>query len=111
MIAGNLPAAEQRILEIAIALASKPQLLLLDEPASGMNVPETASAMELIRSIQQMGTTVVIVEHNMKVIMQLCSRIAVLNQGIKIAEGTPQDISKNEEVISVYLGKRKERNA
>jgi branched-chain amino acid transport system ATP-binding protein len=111
MIAGNLPAAEQRILEIAIALASKPELLLLDEPASGMNVPEAASAMELIRSIQQSGTTVVIVEHNMKVIMQLCSRIAVLNQGVKIAEGPPQEISKNEQVISVYLGKRREKNA
>jgi len=111
MIAGNLPAAEQRILEIAIALASEPELLLLDEPASGMNVPEAASAMELIRSIQQSGTTVVIVEHNMKVIMQLCSRIAVLNQGVKIAEGPPQEISKNEQVISVYLGKRREKNA
>jgi len=110
-VARNLPAAEQRILEIAIALATKPELLLLDEPASGMNLPEAASAMELIRSIQQTGTTVVIVEHNMKVIMQLCSRIAVLNQGIKIAEGTPQEISKNEEVISVYLGKRREKNA
>jgi branched-chain amino acid transport system ATP-binding protein len=111
MIAGKLPAAEQRILEIAIALASKPDLLLLDEPASGMNVPEAASAMELIRSIQQTGTTILIVEHNMKVIMQLCSRIAVLNQGVKIAEGSPQEISRNEQVISVYLGKRREKNA
>lgn len=111
MIARNLPAAEQRILEIAIALASKPELLLLDEPASGMNVPEAVSAMELIRSIQQKGTTVVVVEHNMKVIMQLCSRIAVLNQGVKIAEGTPEEISKDEQVISVYLGKRREKNA
>jgi branched-chain amino acid transport system ATP-binding protein len=111
MVARNLPAAEQRILEIAIALAAKPKLLLLDEPASGMNLPEAENAMELIRSIQQTGTTVVIVEHNMKVIMQLCSRIAVLNQGIKIAEGTAEEISKNEEVISVYLGKRREKNA
>jgi len=111
VITRNLPAAEQRILEIAIALASKPELLLLDEPVSGMNVPEALSAMELIRSIQQMGTTVVIVEHNMKVIMQLCSRIAVLNQGVRIADGTPQEISKNDQVISIYLGKRKEKNA
>ena len=111
VLAKNLPAAEQRILEIAIALAAKPELLLLDEPASGMNLPEAESAMTLIRSIQQTGTTVVIVEHNMKVIMQLCSRIAVLNQGVLIAEGAPQEISRNEEVISVYLGKRREKNA
>ena len=111
LVSRNLPAAEQRILEIAIALASKPELLLLDEPASGMNAPEAISAMGLIRSIQQTGTTVVVVEHNMKVIMQLCSRIAVLNQGVKIAEGTPEEISKDEQVISVYLGKRRERNA
>jgi branched-chain amino acid transport system ATP-binding protein len=111
MIARNLPAAEQRILEIAIALAAKPELLLLDEPTSGMNLPEASSAMELIRFIQQKGITVVIVEHNMKVIMQLCSRIVVLNQGIKIAEGTPQEISKNDQVISVYLGKRRDKNA
>ena len=111
MIAKNLPAAEQRILEIAIALAAKPELLLLDEPASGMNLTEAAVTMQLIRSIQQKGTTVVIVEHNMKVIMNLCSRIVVFNHGTKIAEGTPKEISKNEEVISVYLGKRRERDA
>ena len=111
VLSKNLPAAEQRILEIAIALAAKPDLLLLDEPASGMNLPEAESAMTLIRSIQQTGTTVVIVEHNMKVIMQLCSRIAVLNQGVLIAEGAPQEISRNKEVIAVYLGKRREKNA
>jgi len=106
--ARTLSGGEQQMLTIARALMGSPKLLLLDEPASGMNVPEAASAMELIRSIQQSGTTVVIVEHNMKVIMQLCSRIAVLNQGVKIAEGPPQEISKNEQVISVYLGKRRE---
>jgi branched-chain amino acid transport system ATP-binding protein len=111
MLARNLSAAEQRILEIAIALAAKPELLLLDEPTSGMNLPEASRSMELIRFIQQKGITVVIIEHNMKVIMQLCSRIVVLNQGIKIAEGTPQEISKDEQVISVYLGKRREKNA
>ena len=111
MVARNLPAAEQRILEIAIALAAKPKLLLLDEPASGMNILEAARAMELVRSIQNTGVTVVVIEHNMKVIMQLCSRIVVLNEGIKIAEGAPEEISKNEEVISIYLGKRKEKNA
>jgi branched-chain amino acid transport system ATP-binding protein len=106
-VARNLPAAEQRILEIAIALAAKPKLLLLDEPASGMNILEAARAMELVRSIQKTGVTTVVIEHNMKVIMQLCSRIAVLNEGMKIAEGTPEEISKNKEVISVYLGKRR----
>jgi branched-chain amino acid transport system ATP-binding protein len=107
MAARNLPAAEQRILEIAIALAAKPKLLLLDEPASGMNILEAARAMELVRSIQNTGVTVVVIEHNMKVIMQLCSRIVVLNEGIKIAEGTPEEISENKEVISIYLGKRR----
>jgi len=111
MAAQNLPAAEQRVLEIAIALAAKPELLFLDEPTSGMNLQEAARTMELIQSIRQMGTTVVIVEHNMKVIMELCSRIVVLNQGIKIAEGTPEEIIMNEEVISVYLGKRRGKNA
>lgn len=111
MAARNLPAAEQRVLEIAIALAAKPELLLLDEPTSGMNLQEAARTMELIQSIRQMGTTVVIVEHNMKVIMELCSRIVVLNQGIKIAEGIPEEIIMNEEVISVYLGKRRGKNA
>ena len=101
---------KQRV-ALARALMTGSKLILLDEPASGMNLPEAESAMALIRSIQQTGTTVVIVEHNMKVIMQLCSRIAVLNQGVKIAEGTPQEISRNEEVIAVYLGKKREKNA
>ena len=111
MIVKNLPAADQRILEIAIALAAKPELLLLDEPASGMNLAEATGTMQLIRFIQQKGTTVVIVEHNMKVIMKLCSRIIVLNHGTIIAEGTPSEISKNKEVIAVYLGKRREKDA
>jgi len=110
MVAQNLPAAEQRILEIAIALAVKPELLLLDEPVSGMNIQETARVMELIQSIQQRGTTVVIIEHNMKVITELCSHIAVLDHGVKIAEGTPEEITNNKDVISVYLGKRRVGN-
>lgn len=110
MIAQNLPAAEQRILEVAIALAVKPELLLLDEPVSGMNLQETARVMELIRLIQQTGTTVVIIEHNMRVITELCSRIAVLDHGVKIAEGTSEEIINNKDVISVYLGKRRVGN-
>lgn len=111
MLAANLPAAEQRILEIAIGLSAKPELLLLDEPAAGMNLSEAFRAMELVRAIKQRGITVVIIEHNMKVIMQLCSRIVVLNQGTKIAEGTPQDISTNQEVIEIYLGKKRDEHA
>jgi len=107
MIARNLWAAEQRILEIAIALAARPELLLLDEPASGMNLAEAWRSMELIKLIQKNGTTMIIIEHNMKVIMQLCSRIVVLNEGTKITEGSPADVGNNEEVISIYLGTRK----
>jgi branched-chain amino acid transport system ATP-binding protein len=110
MLASNLPAAEQRILEIAIGLSAKPDLLMLDEPAAGMNLSEAFRAMELIRSVRQKGTTVMIIDHNMKVIMQLCSRIIVLNQGVKIAEGTPQKINANQEVVDVYLGKRRDEH-
>ena len=106
MLARNLPAAEQKTLAIAIAMAAKPELLMLDEPVSGMTPQEVAEQMKLIRSIQQNGTSVLIIEHNMKVIMGLCSRIMVLNQGSKIAEGTPEEVSKNEDVILAYLGKR-----
>lgn len=105
MLAMNLPAVEQRKLEIAIALAGEPNLLLLDEPAAGMNPEESVRLLGLIRSIQQMGITILIIEHNMRVIMRLCTRVAVINYGVKIAEGTPQEISNNDEVISVYLGR------
>lgn len=111
VVARNLPAAQQRMLEIAIAVTARPELLFLDEPASGMNLQEAARTKELIRSLQQMGLTTVIIEHNMKVIMEACSRIIVLNYGIKIAEGTPEEIANNQDVISIYLGKRREDNA
>jgi branched-chain amino acid transport system ATP-binding protein len=107
MIARNLWVAEQKILEIAVALAARPELLLLDEPASGMNLAEALRSMELIKLIQKSGTTIIIIEHNMKVIMQLCSRIVVLNEGTKITEGSPTEVGNNEEVISIYLGTRK----
>jgi branched-chain amino acid transport system ATP-binding protein len=107
ILAKNLPYGEQRILEIAIALGPDPDLLFLDEPVTGMNPTETASVMELIRSIQKGGRTIVIVEHNMRVVMGICSRIAVINFGTKIAEGNPEEIAHNDEVISVYLGTRK----
>jgi branched-chain amino acid transport system ATP-binding protein len=107
ILAKNLPFGEQRILEIAVALGAEPDLLFLDEPVTGMNPTETAGVMKLIRSIQSEGRTLVIVEHNMRVIMGICNRIAVISFGTKIAEGTPEEVAHNERVISVYLGTRK----
>jgi branched-chain amino acid transport system ATP-binding protein len=107
VVAKSLPGAEQRVLEIAIALAGKPKLLLLDEPAAGMNLQEATRIIELIRAIRQSGTTIMLVEHNMKVVVEVCSRIIVLDYGAKIAEGTPEEIANNQDVISIYLGKRK----
>jgi len=104
ILAKNLALGEDRKLEIAIALAGEPELLLLDEPAAGMNPEEAANLMSTVRSIQQAGITIVVIEHNMRVVMGLCTRIVVLDYGVKIAEGTPEEISENEKVISVYLG-------
>jgi branched-chain amino acid transport system ATP-binding protein len=105
-IVKKLSSGEQRSMEIAIALAAKPELLLLDEPAAGLNPEESKVLMSLIKSIQKEGITIGIIEHNMKVIMGTCNRIAVLDYGVKIAEGTPEEVAKNEKVISVYLGGR-----
>lgn len=101
----NLAYGEQRRLEIARALATDPLLLLLDEPAAGMNPQETISLMELVRQIRdQMGITILLIEHDMKVVMGISERVAVLNYGKKIAEGTPREVQNNEEVIRAYLG-------
>jgi branched-chain amino acid transport system ATP-binding protein len=100
----NLPYGEQRKLEIAIALASGPELLLLDEPAAGMNREESLKLMELIQRIRDQGTTVLLVEHDMKVVMGICERIVVLHYGEIIAEGSPAEISENRDVIKVYIG-------
>jgi branched-chain amino acid transport system ATP-binding protein len=105
MQAKNLPYGEQRELELAMALAAKPELLLLDEPATGMNPGETAKLMDLIRLLQKTGITLLVVEHNVRLVMGICTRIVVINFGVKIAEGTPNEIASNEEVISAYLGK------
>ncbi len=101
----NLPYGNQRKLEIARALAVGPEILLLDEPAAGMNPAETASLMELIKKINEDGLTIVVIEHDMKFIMNVCDRIAVLNNGIKICEGTPGYVQCDKQVIEAYLGK------
>lgn len=99
-----LPYGHQSALGIILALAVKPELLLLDEPATGMNEAEIQVVMDLINKIRDMGITIIVVEHNMKVIMGLCEHIMVVNFGKKIAEGSPREISQNREVIEAYLG-------
>jgi branched-chain amino acid transport system ATP-binding protein len=106
--AENLAYGQQRRLEIARALASKPRLLLLDEPAAGMNETETEELVYLIRKVQQRGITVLLIEHDMPLVMKLCDRITVLNFGKKLAEGTPEEIQNNQAVIEAYLGKEEE---
>jgi branched-chain amino acid transport system ATP-binding protein len=100
----NLSYGDQRKLAIAVALAGEPSLLLLDEPAIGMNPEETFHLMELIRMIRDRGTTVALVEHDMNVVMNISDRIIVFDFGKKIAEGTPTEIKENQKVIDVYLG-------
>ena len=103
--ATSLPHASQRKLCLAIALAVDPTLLLLDEPLAGMTADEVSSMLSVIRTLREKkGITCVIVEHNMKAIMRLCDRIAVINYGEKIAEGPPIEINKNPDVIEAYLG-------
>jgi ABC-type branched-subunit amino acid transport system ATPase component len=100
----GLPFGHQRYLEIARALATEPKLLLLDEPASGLDPTESQALGELILRIRDRGITVLLVEHNMDVAMEISDEIVVLNYGRNIAEGTPRQIQTNREVISAYLG-------
>ncbi len=102
----NLPHGHRRSLGIAMALAASPGLLMLDEPVGGMNPREKEEMTSLIGKIRQQGKTILIVEHNMRVVMSLCDRIIVLNFGNKIAEGTPAEIRNNPEVIMAYLGRK-----
>ena len=103
-LAKNLPHGHQRTLGIAMALAVRPRLLMLDEPVTGMNIDESQRIMALIKTIRDRGTTILLVEHNMRAVMGTCERIVVLNFGQKLAEGTPTAVSSNPDVIAAYLG-------
>jgi branched-chain amino acid transport system ATP-binding protein len=107
-VAGNLPYGEQRILEIGIALAAQPKMLLLDEPAAGLNHTETQVMMNLISRLRKEGITILLVEHDMKLVMGISDRIVVLNFGKKIAEGSPDEIKRNKDVITAYIGEKRD---
>ncbi len=103
-LAGNLAHGFQRVLGIAIALATEPRILMLDEPVAGMNATETANMRDVIESIHERGVTIMLVEHDMRTVMGLCKKITVLDFGEKLAEGDPEEIQNNEKVIEAYLG-------
>jgi len=103
-LAGNISQEAQKRVAIGMALATEPELLLLDEPTGGIPIEETEEIVNLIRKIRNLGTTICLIEHKMKVVMNLAERILVLNYGRKIAEGDPKEIRNNQEVIKAYLG-------
>jgi len=102
--AKNLSYGNQRLLEIARALATKPRFLVLDEPAGGMNDNETQALVRLIAQIRDRGVTVLLIEHDMNLVMRICERLVVLEHGLMIAQGTPEEIQKDQRVIDAYLG-------
>ena len=104
VLADSLAYGDRKKLSVALALSCKPEMLLLDEPAAGLNETETEEMADVLRTIKGQGITQVLIEHDMKFVMGLCDRIICLNSGRKIAEGTPQAMQRNEEVIRVYLG-------
>ena len=104
LVASSLAHGHKRILGIAIALAAQPKLLLLDEPLSGMNAEEVDEAVTLVRKLWQSGLSILMIEHNMRAAMNLCQKLVVLSFGKKIAEGTPDEVKTNPEVIKAYLG-------
>ena len=107
-LASSLPYGKQRRLEIARAMGTEPELLLLDEPTAGMNESETEELRQLIKIIQSMKKTVVLIEHDMHLVMNVCERLVILNFGRKIAEGPPQEIQENKDVIEAYLGREED---
>lgn len=110
--AGSLPYGIQRKLEIARALATKPKLLFLDEPAAGMNTKESAELVDFLKQLHQMtGITIILIEHHMDVVMNVCSKINVLNLGELLFTGTPQEVQTNPEVIRAYIGERRKSHA